>query len=88
MSSERHLEEKKAQDAIVATLCGVAFAALAYLVLGTSAPSASGGLSPAVGTSEGWPVVGGLVGVVGGAVVGRFTFTRIRQRRRRRFWGL
>lgn len=85
---ERHLEEKKTQDTVVAILCGLAFAVLAYLVLGTSGPSGSGGISPTLGRSEGWPVLGLLMGAVGGAVVGRFSFTQIRQHRRRRFWGL
>lgn len=85
---EEHLKEKKTQDAVVATLCGLAFAVLAYVVLGTSGPAPSGGLSPTITTSPGSPVLGVLAGVVGGAVVGRFSFTRIRQHRRRRFWGL
>lgn len=85
---ERHLVEKKTQDVVVATLCGLAFGAVAYFILGTGGATSSGGVSPTLSTSEGWPVLGTLAGVVGGVIVARFAFTGIRQRRRRRFWGL
>jgi fructose-specific phosphotransferase system IIC component len=84
---EEHLEQTKTRDAIVAVLCGVAFGAMAYLLLGTGGTTPSGGISPTVTTREGWPVLGTLAGLVGGVVVARVLFTQLRQRRRRRFWG-
>jgi hypothetical protein len=85
---EEHLERTRTRDAIVAVLCGLAFGAMAYFLLGTSGTTSSGGISPTVTTREGWPVVGALGGLVGAVVVARVVFTQIRQRRRRRFWGL
>jgi hypothetical protein len=85
---EQHLERTKTRDAVVAALCGLASGAIAYLLLGTGGTTSSGGISPTITTTEGWPVVGALVGVIGGVLVARTVFTQIRQRRRRRFWGL
>jgi hypothetical protein len=85
---EEHLEQMKTRDAIVAAVCGLAFGAIAYLLLGTGGPTSSGGISPTMTTREGWPVVGALAGLVGAVIVARTVFTQIRQRRRRRFWGL
>jgi hypothetical protein len=85
---EEHLEQTKTRDAVVATLAGLAFGVVAYLLLGTGGTTSSGGISPTMTTSEGWPVLGALAGLVGAAVVGRALFTHLRQRRRRRFWGL
>jgi len=85
---EKHLEETKTRDAIVATLCGVVFGVMVYFLLGTGGPTSSGGVSPTLTTREGWPVLGGLGGLVGAVVVSRALYTHLRQRRRRRFWGL
>ena len=85
---EEHLEQTKTRDAVVATLCGLAFGAAAFLLLGTGGTTSSGGISPTITSSEGWPLLGGLGGLVGGVVVARALFTHLRTRRRRRFWGL
>ena len=85
---EEHLEQTKTRDAIVAALCGLAFGAAVYLLLGTGGTTSSGGISPTITSSEGWPLLGALAGLVGGVVVARALFTHIRTRRRRRFWGL
>mgnify|MGYP001824477243 FL=1 len=85
---EEHLEQTKTRDAVVATLCGLAFGVLAYFLLGTGGTTSSGGISPTISTREGWPVLGTLAGLVGAVVVARGLYTHLRQRRRRRFWGL
>jgi hypothetical protein len=85
---EEHMERTKTRDAVVAALCGLAFGVMAYFLLGTGGATPSGGISPTITTREGWPVLGALAGLVGAAVVARALFTQLRQRRRRRFWGL
>ena len=85
---EEHMGQMKTWDAIVGVLCGLACGAAVYFLLGTGGPTSSGGLSPTISSREAWPVLGALAGLVGGAVVARVAFTQLRQRRRRRFWGL
>ncbi len=85
---EEHMEQTKTRDAILAGVCGLAFGVMAYLLLGTGGTTSSGGISPTITTREGWPILGTLAGLVGALIVARVLFTQIRQRRRRRFWGL
>jgi hypothetical protein len=85
---EKHMEQMKTWDAFVGVLCGLAFGAAVYFLLGTGGTTSSGGISPTISSREGWPVFGALAGLVAGAVVARVAFTQLRQRRRRRFWGL
>ena len=85
---DEHLEQTKTRDAVVAALCGLAFGVVAYFLLGTGGATSSGGISPTISTREGWPVLGALAGLIGAGVVARALYTHLRQRRRRRFWGL
>jgi hypothetical protein len=85
---EKHMEQMKTWDAIVGTLCSLAFGAAVYFLLGTGGTTSSGGLSPTISWREAWPIFGAIAGLFGGAVVARVAFTQLRQRRRRRFWGL
>jgi hypothetical protein len=85
---EEHLEQTKTRDTVFAALAGLAFGVVAYLLLGTGGATSAGGISPTLTMTEGWPVLGALAGLVGAVVVGRVLFTQLRQRRRRRFWGL
>jgi hypothetical protein len=85
---EAHLEQTRTRDTVVAALAGLVFGVVAYLLLGTGGTTSTGGISPTPTTTEGWPVLGTLAGLVGAVVVGRVLFTQLRQRRRRRFWGL